>query len=767
MKVKNHLSVLVIILIGLMFTSRAKGEQFPFGIIYSQTPDPDNVTAASLDSLKTILGFNSVYLTRTPYGFTRQTLRFFKTNGMDITSYMMDSTDQYSYQAFDDYLNAHYLKMEAEDNVSATRFLTKNGEPDGNGWFCHGTSASPFALLDDFAFSHECYYMNEDIRYRPIIRIWADSGNGGIGFDTTDVAILNIWEKVGTDNHGSRIYADTIRGSDFDFANPVEDSLNVFNYRASCEGKVFTYQVVSSGACSLAVDWLEEFNDQGKRVVAESYWDSTYARYCTQSWVQDTIAMWMLRDDIKYDMLIPAKHVDSIIAEQSGKPALSKWAPSYIPSIPEYVHLAQPRVIGIDPYPFKGGSWDGTGACSGGWGTLYAGNYWAEGAHWVGLQNVLNNLCANRLADLRKTISDSSRQADLYYWAQMQSRCYYDCCLYDSSYIERPPTASEMRCEAGIALCYGIKGLFYWPYGYHYGISGHQVTTIGLIEKPGGVEQPSEAWQELSEYVTPWVKALSPYFADPDLIWQRAYRFSPSGPYPSSNFISSIQAISNSPDSNPDLGWFQVGEFTKAGTNDKYLMLVNRACSQGEWDPTEAPSITATVRFNPSTIGSDYVLITDLADSLRHAGGDTGWVGIPKTTYSAKMPDGTIPYTIALRAGEGKLLKIVATNSIQLSGAINTDYIYQGRISVIGDATVDTAKTMLIKGPARLELYRCDLLQGGGDPNRVELIVKGHLDATGTPENPVIFFPDTINTCGGGITRVHPQMDDWYGIYLR
>ena len=90
-------------------------------------------------------------------------------------------------------------------------------------------------------------------------------------------------------------------------------------------------------------------------------------------------------------------------------------------------------------------------------------------------------------------------------------------------------------------------------------------------------------------------------------------------------------------------------------------MLVNRACSRGASDSTAAPSVTATVRFNPGVLGSDYVYIIDLADSLRLAGADTGWVGIPDTTYTAKMPDGTIPFTTVLGPGEGRLFKIVQT----------------------------------------------------------------------------------------------------------
>ena len=86
-------------------------------------------------------------------------------------------------------------------------------------------------------------------------------------------------------------------------------------------------------------------------------------------------------------------------------------------------------------------------------------------------------------------------------------------------------------------------------------------------------------------------------------------------------------------------------------------MVVNRACNVDS--VTLAPDVNCVVRLNPSEIGSDYVYVIDLADSLRLAGADTGWVGIPDTTYTAKMPDGTIPFTTVLGPGEGRLFKIV------------------------------------------------------------------------------------------------------------
>jgi hypothetical protein len=50
-----------------------------------------------------------------------------------------------------------------------------------------------------------------------------------------------------------------------------------------------------------------------------------------------------------------------------------------------------------------------------------------------------------------------------------------------------------------------------------------------------------------------------------------------------------------------------------------------------------------------------------LADSLYRDTTTGEWVGVPETTYTATMPDGTIPFTTVLRAGEGRLFMIAET----------------------------------------------------------------------------------------------------------
>jgi hypothetical protein len=72
-----------------------------------------------------------------------------------------------------------------------------------------------------------------------------------------------------------------------------------------------------------------------------------------------------------------------------------------------------------------------------------------------------------------------------------------------------------------------------------------------------------------------------------------------------------------------------------------------------------------TISLGSDTLLTWKKLFEDLADTVRYNDTTHQWVGIPETTYTAKMPDGTIPYTITLRAGQGKLIKIAQSSKKQ------------------------------------------------------------------------------------------------------
>ena len=208
-----------------------------------------------------------------------------------------------------------------------------------------------------------------------------------------------------------------------------------------------------------------------------------------------------------------------------------------------------------------------------------------------------------------------------------------------------------------LGLCYHPTGIMFWKYdgssadGASKGcyIVGQGVTSIG---------------ETVIDDLNPYIKAIDYTYLG--LTWDNAYHIRPDSAMPAC-WIDTIYAVSNSSDSNPDLGWFHIGQFTEGSA--RHVMLVNRACSQGENDPTPAPSVTATVKFDPSDLGlGNYVYIIDIA-----TGTDADdWVGTPDTTYSAAL-NGTIPFTTVLGPGEGRLFKIVGTSALDQHGDVHHD----------------------------------------------------------------------------------------------
>jgi hypothetical protein len=171
-------------------------------------------------------------------------------------------------------------------------------------------------------------------------------------------------------------------------------------------------------------------------------------------------------------------------------------------------------------------------------------------------------------------------------------------------------------------------------------------------------------YNAIRDDVNPYLKAIDSVYLG--LTWQRAYTyknglFSPPG----SAYIHNIWAASiveglateQDPNINPDRGWFHAGEFYDASA--KYVMLVNRACSRGPANSTEAPSITAVIKFDDNNLGGEHhYYVIDLATGTN----SSDWEGVPETTYTAVMPDGYIPFTTTFKAGEGRLFKIVQAN---------------------------------------------------------------------------------------------------------
>ncbi len=186
--------------------------------------------------------------------------------------------------------------------------------------------------------------------------------------------------------------------------------------------------------------------------------------------------------------------------------------------------------------------------------------------------------------------------------------------------------------------------MIFWKY---HGNDTQTIYAPGLIYPAGDSVTPG--WYAVKE-MAPYIEAIGQTLRE--LEWEAAFSCSSSS-QTFSGYVNSVSGYSES--TNPDLGWFQVGEFTDGSY--PYVLVVNRACNVDS--VTLAPDVNCVVHLNPSEIGSDYVYIIDPADSVYFDTSLSSWVGIPDTTYSAKMPDGTIPFTTVLGPGEGRLFKIV------------------------------------------------------------------------------------------------------------
>jgi hypothetical protein len=636
---------------GLVLTLTA--EELPFGIQAGW--QIDSVLTPGFDSLKNNLGINTLYATSatsdTAYNIPYSKIyELHDTYGFDVIPYMSDVSDTSQITTyFQNYLKAHYFIIGAGDDTSGTRFYARNGQWDSSdpNWYCSmstDTTNTDSSFLDKLYYLHEWNFYDEQVIYQPILymRLIGDSTQH------VPVAIFNVYISNGDWGADPLAHPDsilirsqTIWADDFISTNPNSVYLPLIANDTACNwcGNYLIYQIKTTHQRAFAVKWLKVYNDNGRQLVEDTTQYATFRRYAQTH--QDVFA-WQLRDDMKTDEIMPARKIDSLISVGTGdaKRGMMKWYRGFIIEPRDLLKIGKPKRFWMDPYPFRGDAF-------GDWQTLYYGSD-ANTEGW-GLQLALNDLCDFYIAPAKAAIQAAAGEdtTELWYMAQMQLEV-------DTTGLirHRWPTGPEMRCEMALALSYGVNAIQYWPY-----VSQGEADDTGdfglYYAKINGDRGSlnTDVWNRIAQYVTPNFQAIDEYLADSYMVWERSYNSFQTERF---NYISSIHGWSDSP--NPDTGWAQIGEFHNG--NDKYVMLVNRSCNME--GGSEAPPQHFTIRFNAGALNlGDYVLITDLADTVVDS--SSQWVGIPRTTYSAVMPDGKIPYTITLRAGEGKLIKIAKT----------------------------------------------------------------------------------------------------------
>ena len=701
-------------------------------------------------------------------------LRMFMSSGFDETTldnWVTDSIYPYPWRTMANeidpqivYAGANYYLCQPESSAFyEIDFETVNGVPQGNYQVYNGSGT----MLGDLRMGQDNNYIwlePQHFEYYPALKL---KRQDGIGQDDT----LASFEIRRND---SLIFKDYVVGRDvpidhdtilYMVNDSLEPHLDFYRIRNddSSGGAQVRFDFSITGICSVYVDHFKVHCQYGSRLIDSSRYDTQIMQSVGRSAYDGKILGWFLKDTQGVMNWRPFNYIDNLIKEAMvdstwdypvrGATWVHAWPGNrYHRGYSDFLKIAKPSMLWVYLYPLYINS-------------EYTG-FPLDPAQ--SLQKGLQFLIAAPAADLRQAIGDTiSWLFTPEFWYCDPDDPNPEDTLDCRAEPVRRPTRSELRCQMFVGLCYHPEAVIFWKYD-------SMGPPNGITDRDGN-PRPG-MYNAVKDDINPYLKAIDSIYLG--LEWVRAYTDHATEPVydpPEGAIVSTITAVSNPCEgagdavecNNPDLGWFQVGEFTKPGTSDRYFLLVNRACSQGTDDDTEAPSITATVHFNYDNLNlGDYVYVIDLGRSLRLAGGDTGWVAIPETTYTALMPDGTIPYTTVLRAGEGRLFKIVDVDENYWTGQIATNLIYQGRMKITGDATVPSAKTLQIKGPARFEVYRCDDQHSGQNQGIVELKVIGTLSARGNYYNPIEFYPDTVEMCDT-LTRSYPQKGDWYGIYVQ
>jgi hypothetical protein len=572
------------------------------------------------------------------------------------------------------YSHYHYAKIEAEERTSQVRFYQCGGYTDDGFWFSDSGSSDTLFGPDGFqgpCFQSPKYYIKMEREY-----FWTSGMSGPITYNIDLQAKIDWVDSAGFYGEDTVAYLEldfhkwdcSSTGRDTlavlqaeDFAG--DDSLTIFEYSFSlpetvivdCDTSYETFTgnyalgvaliLTTNGKRKVSVDYVKIYDYTGKGLAeTDEYTDEIgeLARYFSAC--GDTLWGWYTRDEPYFLNLPPAGRVLEI-ARDSGNVnwnAITAFCYGHINRywFESLESAGGNDVIMPDIYPFTCNLDTGDTVSFTGYGTDWS------------IQNKLSSYYAQTCT----SFYNASEEYGAEFWAMPQSFEGHD--YIDEDYCSgccwRRPTPSEFTCQTYIALASGARGIIYWKYDY---TEASEYYVYGMREMVGDTLSRTSTWYAVRDRVNPYIKAIDSTYLTLTLDTAYAICYYENILPPAGSLIDTIYSIFNSSDStSPDLGWFHVGEF-KGEDDSKYIMLVNRACSQGPNDPSEAGSITAFVKLNPANLGlGDYVYIIDIAKGTNA----NDWVGYPETTYTATL-NGTIPYTTVLSAGEGRLYKIVRT----------------------------------------------------------------------------------------------------------
>jgi hypothetical protein len=626
-----------------------------------------------VDTLHDLLGFNIFW--ENDY-ISLSNIREFGSSGINVIRAYTPSSDSFAV-----YSNYNYAKIEAEECGSKVRMYggsqnCHGGEINDSCWVANQGEDGAILFCPD-GFNPPCwgwppgddkkYYIKMERKYPTSALPW-DQGHtisysvdiramiDSIGPDDP-VCTLKVacqpWDGVALQDSVKRI----LTTNDFDDVNTWEEFRFGFTlpetlayvkgpdtlYSTDYGATGVKIKIVSSGERTLRVDWIKIYDQTGIDLVETDLYSDKIADFVPQfADLEDTLWGWYFRDE-PYFVNIPVMGAILDTARVYGNPdwrAITAVNQNQLYSY-WFEQIPNMDLFTPDIYPFYHTEGEDS--------AKYAG-YETTNNPSLKMQNRLN-----RYSDLCGLAYSAASNHGGEFWVMPQ--CFKGGGV-EGANAWRKPTMAELSSQTYMALAHGAQGIIYWKYG---NTPSYPLGYISGIYDTSGTR--TDLWDAIVYDINPYVKAIDSTYLD--LTWQRSYTYKSGlfGP-PSGAFVSSISAWSHPDTSNQDMGWIHVGEF--AGGSDKYVMLVNRACSRGENDPTPAPSVTATVKFDPSSLGlGNYVYIIDIADSVEYVNYDSVlfW---SDTTYSAAL-NGTIPFTTVLGPGEGRLFKIVQASKRDLT----------------------------------------------------------------------------------------------------
>lgn len=389
--------------------------------------------------------------------------------------------------------------------------------------------------------------------------------------------------------------------------------------------------ITSAGSRELSIDWLKIYDDGGIKLVEQHAFDKNIAEACRRfEACKEHLWGFYTRDEPYPLQFLPAGYMLDAIREYGDTNWNIYSANIQNQAIDYWFEVCHNCIIALDYYPFiYTGKNDSTN---------YAG-YLQTGDVNSSVQASLNN--CGRWFD---TYQRSALAAGGDFWVMPQAFGGAD---WGGRW--RRPTRAEFRCLTWMGLTYGAKALVFWKY------DSWGNDSIGLSGLLMGDGSHSDLWYSVRDDINPYIKAIDSTYLT--LHWMKADYVSPTH-NPAIDLISSVMAYPLSIESaSPDTGWFHVGVY-RDSSDDYYFMLVNRACSQGPEDPSPAGPVAASIELKRDIVGSDYASVIDLAHSVRR--NDAGeWTAVPDTVRTGADSLGLIPYVTVLRAGEGRLYKVV------------------------------------------------------------------------------------------------------------